>query len=213
MVAYVVPVQTVGRTMEPRAAKVLCCSLFFFFQRSQFKMKFHVRQFCCKLWFFNRNPFLCIILRWHQDFYLVYFSFRIACVIAHSDVDECETNNGGCDSKRKCNNTPGGHICGSCPNGWKNNGDTGCKGLCLLAYISKTWWIHLYCENCGCKQTHTPTTVCSDVNECEKNNGGCHGKRKCTNTLGGRTCGPCPVGWTNDGDKECKGMFLIWWFV
>ena len=55
------------------------------------------------------------------------------------DVDECVQNNGGCDSKRKCTNTVGGHECGDCPVGWSNDGATGCKGLCagrLLACIN-----------------------------------------------------------------------------
>ena len=49
-----------------------------------------------------------------------------------SDVDECAANNGGCDSKRTCTNTAGGRVCGDCPSGWINDGETGCiKGLCL----------------------------------------------------------------------------------
>ena len=47
---------------------------------------------------------------------------------------------------------------------------------------------------------------CSDVNECATNNGGCHSRRKCTNTVGGRTCGDCPSGYVNDGDTGCKGQ-------
>jgi hypothetical protein len=48
-------------------------------------------------------------------------------------------------------------------------------------------------------------TVCpsADVDECQSNNGGCHSKRTCTNTAGGRTCGDCASGWTNDGDTGC----------
>ena len=45
------------------------------------------------------------------------------------DADECKENNGGCDSKRKCVNTHGGHKCEDCPTGWVNDGDLGCKGL------------------------------------------------------------------------------------
>ena len=54
------------------------------------------------------------------------------------DVDECLENNGGCDSKRKCTNTKGGHECGKCPVGWSNDGATGCKGLC--AWINTSLW-------------------------------------------------------------------------
>ena len=47
-----------------------------------------------------------------------------------------------------------------------------------------------------------------DVDECAKQNGGCDSKRNCTNTLGGMTCGECPAGWANEGDKGCKGLFV-----
>ena len=47
-----------------------------------------------------------------------------------------------------------------------------------------------------------------DINECLKNNGGCHSKRKCINTEGSRTCGGCPTGWVNDGAAGCKGRFF-----
>ena len=56
----------------------------------------------------------------------------------------------------------------------------------------------------GIKVLHTPVSV--DVNECLKNNGGCHSKRKCANTPGSRTCGNCPSGYTNDGATGCKGL-------
>ena len=45
------------------------------------------------------------------------------------------------------------------------------------------------------------------MDECQQNNGGCDSKRKCTNTVGGHECGDCPVGWSNDGATECKGLY------
>ena len=48
--------------------------------------------------------------------------------------------------------------------------------------------------------------VASDVNECEKNNGGCDSNRKCVNTAGGMKCNDCAAGWDNDGEKGCKGL-------
>ena len=38
------------------------------------------------------------------------------------DIDECATDNGGCDSHVACTNTPGGHICGKCPAGFSGLG-------------------------------------------------------------------------------------------
>ena len=51
------------------------------------------------------------------------------------DVNECAKNNGGCDSKRKCNNMPGSRTCGNCPGGWTNSGATGCNGLSNIVAV------------------------------------------------------------------------------
>ena len=60
------------------------------------------------------------------------------------------------------------------------------------------------CSECVCE--HKYTHSCSDDNPCDKNNGGCHEERKCVNGKSGITCGDCPAGWDNDGDKGCKGL-------
>ena len=51
-------------------------------------------------------------------------------------LDPCKTNNGGCDSKRKCTNAGKGvATCGDCPAPQINDGAKGCKGLCLCVYV------------------------------------------------------------------------------
>merc|ERR1711934_903071 len=45
-------------------------------------------------------------------------------------ADPCKTNNGGCDSKRKCTSTGGVASCGNCPAGFTNDGAKGCKDPC-----------------------------------------------------------------------------------
>jgi len=45
------------------------------------------------------------------------------------DVDECATNNGGCDPLAICNNTPGSHTCGNCPAGYMGGGAAGCLDI------------------------------------------------------------------------------------
>ena len=51
------------------------------------------------------------------------------------DVNECLNDNGGCESTRTCTNTAGGRICGNCPSGFVDDGDTGCTGLMTLAFV------------------------------------------------------------------------------
>jgi hypothetical protein len=44
-----------------------------------------------------------------------------------NDEDECKKNNGGCDPKAKCINTPGSRECSICPKGFTGSGDTKCE--------------------------------------------------------------------------------------
>ena len=50
-----------------------------------------------------------------------------------------------------------------------------------------------------------PVTVGRSADECQKNNGGCHPKRKCVNSAGSHQCENCSAGYVNDGAKDCKG--------
>ena len=49
-----------------------------------------------------------------------------------------------CDSKRTCKDTPNGRMCGDCPNGWTNDGATGCKGFVHAA----AWFL---CQGSQCR--------------------------------------------------------------
>ena len=115
-----------------------------------------------------------------------------------ADVDECSVNNGGCDSKRKCTNTDGGFSCGDCPNGWNNLGAKNCQGSGegMMGRVSRALG-HMW-------------ACFADVDECAVNDGGCDSKRQCQNTNGGRTCGNCPTGWTNNGATGCTGRMRVY---
>jgi len=44
------------------------------------------------------------------------------------DIDDCATNNGGCDTHASCSNTPAGFITCTCNTGYTGNGIT-CDGM------------------------------------------------------------------------------------
>merc|ERR1712032_1678875 len=58
----------------------------------------------------------------------------------------------------------------------------------------------------NCKEKEKETTS-DNVDPCKTNNGGCHGKRKCTSTNGRVTCGNCAAGYVNNGVNGCKACF------
>ncbi|XP_055841856.1 cubilin homolog [Episyrphus balteatus] len=96
-----------------------------------------------------------------------------------------------------------------CDAGWKvDNITQSCTvdiNECLESLVS----CHTSCINlpgafaCGpCPSGYTGNGVnCRDINECEKDNGGCSmmPKVQCINTEGSHRCGKCPPGWTGDG--------------
>ena len=50
---------------------------------------------------------------------------QFVCDVA--DIDECQTNNGGCSAVASCTNTEGGFTC-TCPSGYAGDGTT-CSGV------------------------------------------------------------------------------------
>jgi len=48
------------------------------------------------------------------------------------DINECMTNNGGCDMKATCTNTPGSYSC-TCNTGYSGNGYT-CTGKNIFTF-------------------------------------------------------------------------------
>ena len=97
-----------------------------------------------------------------------------------SDINECETNNVSCT--QNCINTEGSFSC-ACYDGYSLNDDTiSCSGK--LQFIVK-FYIWLLCIISTRKHFYK-FIISKDINECDKNNGGC--EQKCDNNEGSFVC-------------------------
>ena len=72
-----------------------------------------------------------------------------------------------------------------------------CSGHGVCMVVAKV-------ATCVCATGYATSGLnCNDVDECVTNNGGCDKLTTCTNTEGGRTCGPCPTGYSGTGVAGC----------
>jgi hypothetical protein len=127
------------------------------------------------------------------------------------DIDECASENGGCDALVPCQNTPGGSSCGGCPPGYTAEGGEcvdideceEANGDCdALAGCTNTPG-GFSCGNCPFGFEADAKGSCIDIDECATANGGCDASAACNNTEGGFTCGDCPAGYSGGGDTSC----------
>jgi hypothetical protein len=121
------------------------------------------------------------------------------------DIDECATNNGGCDPLKNCTNEPGSFTCSDCPEFYYDS-----SGVCLDINECQLGTggcsENAFCKNrllgndCICKDGFTGNgLVCVDFDECQVDNGGCSLAASCINTVGSFYCGDCFDGYTGDG--------------
>uniref|UniRef100_A0A8D1Z4W2 Signal peptide, CUB and EGF-like domain-containing protein 2 n=1 Tax=Sus scrofa TaxID=9823 RepID=A0A8D1Z4W2_PIG len=128
---------------------------------------------------------------------------RARC-LSVTDVDECQTRNGGCD--HVCRNTAGSFDC-SCRKGFKLLTDE--KSCQDVDECSLERTCDHSCINrpgsfaCACNAGYTlyGFTHCGDTDECSVHNGGC--QQVCVNTVGGYEC-QCLSGHTlHWNGKDC----------
>lgn len=121
------------------------------------------------------------------------------------DINECEVNNGGCSTLRRCFNTVGSRVCGACQSGYVSAQDgLGCidinecevdNGGCSALRACNNVLGSFFCAPCPTGFTSLLTGPCIDVNECATNNGGCNAAN-CSNLPGSYLCSTCQRGFT-----------------
>ncbi|KAK3286035.1 hypothetical protein CYMTET_6381 [Cymbomonas tetramitiformis] len=133
-----------------------------------------------------------------------------------SEIDGCARE--PCFEGVGCTDVPApgvGAVCGECPEGFTGNGRTCEVDLCAASPPPCSVAPRVTCTNLFIKASVAcgpcPAgsigggSVCTDVDECAVNNGGCHYLTKCKNEEGRRpTCGTCPEGYAGSGYTGCR---------
>ncbi|XP_071476571.1 cartilage oligomeric matrix protein-like [Diadema antillarum] len=116
-----------------------------------------------------------------------------------------------------------GYRCGQCPAGYRGNG-THCHDIneCIEASPCSrvvdcvnlvpgfrcppcpSGFIGLGLEGIGLEAAVRNRQICDDINECERNNGGCVENSYCINTMGSYYCGDCMHGFEGNQTVGCK---------
>ncbi|TSK42144.1 Fibrillin-1 [Bagarius yarrelli] len=124
------------------------------------------------------------------------------------DLDECA--GGRCSLYASCTNFPGSFICACLP-GFSGDGLL-CVDVneCNMSHKCPSFAL---CTNlpgsysCSCMVGYTGDglTLCSDIDECRMENGGCSAKATCVNSIGSFSC-LCPSGFELVNSTMCQDI-------
>ena len=129
------------------------------------------------------------------------------------DNDECDSDSDACDPMVECINTEGSYLCDECPEGFRGDGYTRCRGITTCAKDNGGCDALTSCQDnanlgtteCGaCPVGYhgSGTTTCSDIDGCLSDP--CFDGVACTDVSApgvGFLCAECPVG-THWGDGQ-----------
>jgi hypothetical protein len=124
------------------------------------------------------------------------------------DIDECLANpcvHGTCTNGKNqytCNCASTGYKGTDCDVDIDECADTPCDPLTTCTNKAGSF----SCGNCPAGYTGTGLSGCTDINECNTNNGGCDPLTTCANKPGTRTCGACPSGYSGTGATGCTNI-------
>lgn len=131
------------------------------------------------------------------------------------DVDECKTDNGGCDEHAFCTNKVGAAPTCDCMPGFTGNG-LKCLDIDECKTGAAKCGLNSACVNtagsweCNCDAGFSKTgSGCVDIDECATPIPPCDPNAKCSNNPGSFSC-KCNVGYKGNGyvcnqDKDCGG--------
>jgi hypothetical protein len=108
---------------------------------------------------------------------------------ACSDIDECQTNNGGCDAKHgTCVNVPGSREC-NCVEGFHGDGLTCAQNPACHDAGDCSSQANCKQQRCVCKAGYAGDgSTCDDIDECQAKPAACGDHATCQNNLGSFQC-------------------------
>jgi hypothetical protein len=124
------------------------------------------------------------------------------------DIDECAANpcvHGSCTNGRNqyaCNCASTGYKGTNCEVDIDECANSPCDPLTTCTNSAGSF----SCGKCPAGYSGNGLSGCSDINECNTNNGGCDPLTTCTNKAGSRTCGACPSGYSGTGATGCTDI-------